>query len=114
MSIKIVGMALTLLAAATAAPFAPRGFVFTGLTNRFVTPNGDGKNDRAVFQFQNPRDSGGTIRIFDVHGRQVEQLEITVNATSVEWDPRGVSSGVYLFVVTVDDIRNSGTLVVLR
>ena len=114
MSVKFVGLALTFLAAATAAPLAPRGFPFTGLSSRFVTPNGDGKNDRAVFRYSNPRDSGGMVRIFDVHGRQVERLDIAPGSTSAEWDPRGVSSGVYLFVVTVDNVNNSGALVVVR
>ena len=114
MSVKIVGFALTFLAAATAAPLSPRAFTYSGLTSRFVTPNGDGKNDKAVFQFSNPGDLGGRVRIYDVHGRLVQTLEITVGATSVEWDPRGMLSGVYLYVVTVDEQANSGAVVVLR
>jgi|CXWL01.1.fsa_nt_gi hypothetical protein len=114
MSVKIVGFALTFLASAMAGTFSPRAFTYGGLTSRFVTPNGDGKNDRAVFLFQNPGDLGGTVRIYDTHGRLVRSLDITVGATSVEWDPRGVSSGIYLYVVSVDEQANSGTLVVLR
>ena len=114
MSVKIARLLITFLAAATAAPFSPRAFTYGGLSSRFVTPNGDGKNDRAVFQFQNPGDLGGTVRIYDTRGRLVQRLEITVGVTSVEWDPRGVSSGIYLYVVSVDEQASSGTLVVLR
>lgn len=114
MSLKIASLALTFLATATAAPFSPRAFTYGGLTSRFVTPNGDGKNDRAVFQFQNPGDLGGTVRIYDTHGRLVHKIEIMVGNTSVEWDPRGVASGIYFYVVSVDEQANSGSLVVLR
>jgi hypothetical protein len=110
---KIVCLALVLISTGTAAPLAPQGFSFTGV-NRFVTPNGDRKNDTAVFQYSNPQDSAGTIRIYELSGRQVASISIETNTTFATWDPRGFANGVYIYVVTIDQASRSGVLVVVR
>ncbi len=110
---KIAGLALILISAGFAAPIAPQGFSFTSV-NRFVTPNGDSKNDTAVFQYANPQDSSGTIRIFELRGRQVATVSIDSNSTFVAWDPRGYANGVYIYVITIDHTSRSGVLVVVR
>jgi hypothetical protein len=114
---KIIGLALLLMSVFFAPPLQAQGFVFTGLLNRFVTPNGDGKNDTAVFQYLNPTDSAGTIRIFELRGRQIASVAIesgcVVNCTAA-WDPRGQPNGVYIYVITIDQTSKSGVLVVVR
>ncbi len=111
---KIAGLALVFLSAGVASPIAPQAFSFTGLVNRFVTPNGDGKNDTAVFQYSNPQDSAGTIRIYELRGRQVATVAIDPGATSAAWDPRGSADGIYIYVITIDQTATSGVLVVVR
>lgn len=97
---------------------APAAFDFTGPTNRIVTPNGDGFNDTVSFRFANPRDSAGTIRIYDMRGRQVRALPIEVGDASKSWDARAdgrfVESGVYVFVLSVESRTFSGAMLVIR
>ena len=111
---KIVGLALFLISAVVAAPITPQGFTFTGLSNRFVTPNNDGKNDYAFFRYSNPADSAGTIRIFELRGRQVASVAIEPGSAVATWDPRNYASGVYIYVISIDQTATSGALVVMR
>ena len=101
-----------------AAPSGPRGFVFNGVSNRFLTPNGDGRNDNVVFRFSNPRDSGGSVRIYDVRGRTLASLPVNPGDVSETWDGRAggriVDSGVYVYVVEVEGVSASGVVVVVR
>lgn len=96
------------------------GFSFNGVTNRFITPNGDGRNDNVSFTFSNPFDSSGTVKIYDVRGHLVTTIAINsgTGATSAVWDARAngqiVSSGVYIFVIAVESRVFSGALVVIR
>lgn len=110
---KITCLALVLISAAVASPIAPQGFSFTGV-NRFVTPNGDGKNDTVVFQYSNPQDAAGTIRIYELRGRQVATVSIDINTTFATWDPRGCANGIYIYVLSIDQTAKSGVLVVVR
>ncbi|MBI4060241.1 MAG: gliding motility-associated C-terminal domain-containing protein [Elusimicrobia bacterium] len=111
---KIACLALALISAAVASPLAPRGFSYTGLVNRFVTPNGDGKNDTAIFQYLNPQDSAGSIRIYELGGRQVATISIETNTTFAAWNPSGYANGVYVYVIEIDQTIKSGVLVVVR
>lgn len=103
-----------------AAPFgaAPQAFEFTGTTNRMITPNGDGFNDSVSFRFSNPRDSSGTIRIYDLRGRQMRTLPIGVGDVFKSWDARAdgriVDGGVYVYVLSVERRTFSGAVLVIR
>ena len=105
-------------AASVAAPFSVKGFSFTGVSNRIITPNGDHRNDEAVFRFNNPRDAAGTLRIYDRLGHETASVDIPAGATSASWDGRrggqAVASGVYIYVLTVEETSVSGTVVVIR
>src|SRR5262245_37301988 len=105
------------------APFAlaagpsavPASFRFDGTTNRFITPNGDGKNDTTTFRFANPRASSGSVRIFTLRGREVESISIPTGAVTATWAPgSGTASGVYVFVIRLDDSSYSGAVAVVR
>jgi hypothetical protein len=110
---KIGAWAFLLLSAVGAAPVTPQGFSLTGV-NRFVTPNGDSKNDSAVFRYANTFDAAGTIRIYELRGRQVATVDIVPGTTFATWDPRGYANGVYVYVISIDQSAKSGVLVVVR
>ena len=113
--LKPFTLLLTLAAGVFAAGFKTTAFSFTGVANRFVTPNGDGKNDTATFQFSNPRDSGGTLRIYDVRGHRVAEVSIEPTASSVSWDPgRNAASGVYIYVISIEQQTVTGAVVVVK
>lgn len=103
-------------AAVAAAAGAATGFAFTRVVNRFATPNGDGRNDTIVFEFNNSRGSSGAIRIYTLLGRQVAVLSITddTTLTSAAWDPRGYGGGVYIYVLSIEDRTYSGAVLVIR
>lgn len=116
--LKPFALALTLAAGAFATGLRPAAFTFTGVTNRFVTPNGDGRNDSATFRFENPRDSGGTLKVYDLRGHKVAEVEIqptTSVTSSVSWAPSTtIPSGVYIYVIQVETSVVSGAVVVVR
>ena len=111
-----------------AAPVRVNGFSFTGISNRFITPNGDGRNDNVAFSFSNPSDSAGTVKIYDLRGHLVTSIAINAGAslncpdrTSTGcpvWDARAngqiVSGGVYIYVIAVEGVVISGAVVVIR
>lgn len=107
-----------LAASAFGAGIRPAAFTFGAVINRFITPNGDGRNDAATFRFDNPRDSGGTLKVYDLRGHKVAEVEIqptTAAQSSVAWTPaRDTPSGVYIYVITVEQQTVSGAVVVVR
>ena len=97
------------------------GFAFdqAGVSNRFLTPNGDGRNDNVVFTFDNPRDSAVTARILDRQGRVVaDALPTGPTGASLVWDGtsrgRPVPGGVYVYQIRAEGRTYSGTLVIVR
>lgn len=107
-----------LVASAAVPGAAPLGFDFTGPTNRVITPNGDTFNDSVTFRFANPRDSSGSIRIYDLRGRELRSLPISVGDTTEVWDARAngqiVNAGLYIYVLSVEQRTYSGALLVVR
>ncbi|MBI3566027.1 MAG: gliding motility-associated C-terminal domain-containing protein [Elusimicrobia bacterium] len=104
--------------AGVAAGVRPLGFTFNGVSNRVVTPNGDGRNDNVAFRFSNPRDAAGSVKIYDVRGRLVASLGINPGDAVEVWDARSngavVPSGLYIFVISVDGATTSGAVAVIR
>lgn len=49
-------------------------FGFKGALVRVITPNSDGKNDTAIFCFENPKASAVSARIFDLRGQVVSGM----------------------------------------
>ncbi|MBI4423097.1 MAG: gliding motility-associated C-terminal domain-containing protein [Elusimicrobia bacterium] len=88
-----------------------------GVSNRYLTPNGDGLNDEVVFRFDNPRDSQVLGRIYDLQGGLVATLS-QKDRYSMEWNGkangRAVPGGLYVYQLEGDGRRFSGTLVVVR
>ncbi|MDP3541706.1 MAG: hypothetical protein Q8T11_04475 [Elusimicrobiota bacterium] len=97
------------------------GFAFdqAGVSNRFVTPNGDGKNDTVVFTYENPRELSVRARILDLRGRViVSELPPGPVTNSRVWDGRGaggyVPGGAYLYQIEAEGRVFSGTIVILK
>ncbi|MDO8806741.1 MAG: hypothetical protein Q7R35_20205 [Elusimicrobiota bacterium] len=94
-------------------------FDISGLTNRAITPNGDGLNDTAVFTFDNPRDSAFSGKIFDLGGAFIANMAPgPVLNNSLQWDGkaggRAVSGGAYVYQIRSEDKMFNGTLLVVR
>jgi gliding motility-associated-like protein len=103
---------------ASAAGTRALGFVFNGVSNRFITPNGDGRNDNVAFLFSNPRDSAGSVKIYDLRGHLLTTIPVNPGDTFETWDARAngqtVNSGMYVYVIKVEDVVVSGAVVVIR
>lgn len=97
-----------------------QGFSFNSsqLSNKAITPNGDGLNDAAVFTFDNPADAAFSGRIYDIDGSFVADMTPGPVRDSLRWDGtaagRAVPSGVYVYQVRGEDKVYNGTVVVVR
>lgn len=112
----IAGLALLLASGSSAATFSPLGFALSGV-NRFVTPNNDGKNDEAFFRYNNTQGVAGTIRVFELKGRHVATVDmdpLCISPCTVSWNPKGFTSGVYIYTITIGASVLSGSLVVVK
>ena len=90
-------------------------FRYEGATNRLITPNGDGRNDSATFRFANPRAAAGSLRIYTLRGREVATVSIGATDSTATWaPPSSTPSGVYVFVIRLDDGAYSGAVAVVK
>jgi len=93
-------------------------FDISNLSNRAITPNGDGLNDYTVFTFDNPRDSAFSGKIYDLSGAFVADMVPGPVAYSLVWDGkangRAVSGGAYVYQIRSEERTFNGTLLVIR
>ncbi|OGR75093.1 MAG: hypothetical protein A2X32_10375 [Elusimicrobia bacterium GWC2_64_44] len=93
-------------------------FDISNLSNRAITPNGDGLNDSAVFTFDNPRDSAFSGKIYDLSGAFVADMTPGPVVNSLVWDGkangRAVSGGAYVYQIRSEERTFNGTLLVIR
>jgi gliding motility-associated-like protein len=98
------------------------GFSFLGTSNRFITPNGDGKNDNIAFNFYNPAYSEVQGYIYDLKGRLVANT-MPPNTTDINgqllWNGKSnngttVNTGVYVYLITCESSVYRGVVVVIR
>ena len=89
-----------------------------GLTNRLITPNGDGKNDTMVFIFDNPQEQEVKGRIYDMRGALVARMKPGPVGNSVIWDAKAggqaVPGGVYIYQIEAQGKVYNGTVAVIR
>ncbi|MBI4060561.1 MAG: fibronectin type III domain-containing protein [Elusimicrobia bacterium] len=90
-----------------------------GVSNRALTPNGDGLNDTVVFTFDNPKDSAFTGKLYDLRGRFVSEMRPgPVGGSSLLWDGKAggvvVPRGVYMYQIQAEGRTFNGTVVVIR
>ena len=89
------------------------------MSNKVITPNGDGLNDYVVFTLDNPRDSAFSGKIYDLTGAHVADMRAgTQFDDTLEWDGRAggavVPRGVYIYQIKAEGKTFSGTIVVIR
>jgi len=94
-------------------------FDLSGISNKAITPNGDGLNDTVVFTFQNPQDSAVGGKIFDMKGAFVADMSPASAVTSgLQWDGKSsgrvVPRGVYIYEIKAEGKTFTGTVVVIR
>ncbi len=89
-----------------------------GLTNRLITPNGDGKNDTMVFIFDNPQGKAVKGTIYDMRGARVAAMSPGPVANSLVWDAKSggqvVPGGVYIYQIEAQGKIYNGTVAVIR
>jgi hypothetical protein len=132
----VVAAALLAVALLAVGVFAQSAsFRFFGPLSRIITPNNDGKNDLAIFCFDNPADSDASGKIYTLLGSEVAALgprgiaagamsgcsQPGTFATSVQyatWDGRSngsvVRSGVYVYRITAELKSYTGTLIIVK
>ena len=86
---------------------------------RVITPNGDGWNDEAYFEYANPKRHSVVMRIYDIRGRVKRMLEVGGNESSFAWDGKDengdvVPSGIYIYQIEGKGEVINGTIVVAR
>lgn len=93
-------------------------FDLSGISNKAITPNADGRNDQVVFRFDNPRDSAFSGDIFDVTGARIASMAAGPVQYSLQWDGRAngraVPGGVYVWQIRGEGKTFNGTVVVIR
>ncbi|PCI35044.1 MAG: hypothetical protein COB53_11375 [Elusimicrobia bacterium] len=94
-------------------------FDLSQVSNKAITPNGDGLNDYISIRFDNPRDSSFTGRIFDMRGAFVSEMRIGTQVNdSLIWDGKAggrvVPRGVYIYQIEAEGRVFNGTVVVIR
>jgi len=101
----------------------PNGFTFNaaGISNREITPNGDGKNDTVEFMFDNPLFSTISGTIYDLKGHRVSGMLTCADQPAWQclmWDAKSngriVPGGVYVYQIKGEGKTYTGTVVVIR
>lgn len=95
-------------------------FGISRISNRVLTPNGDGKNDRVVFEFYNAADLEFSGRIFDLNWALVAHMSPGTedDSDSLQWDGKRqgsvVPSGVYIYRIRAENKIFTGIILVIR
>ncbi len=101
----------------------PSGFTFNaaGISNREITPNGDGRNDTVEFLFDNPQFSAITGTIYDLKGHLVSSMLPCTDQPAAQclmWDAKSngriVPGGVYVYQIKGEGKTYTGTVVVIK
>lgn len=101
----------------------PASFSFDPTMARphIFTPNGDGKNDRVFFVFDNPNNVDVEGKVFDINGGMVASSlkpgpfpGISLMWDGIDGSGHRVPAGVYLYQLRAEDRVFTGTVVVAR
>ncbi|MDE2489214.1 MAG: hypothetical protein KGM24_00090 [Elusimicrobia bacterium] len=94
-------------------------FDVSNLSGRVITPNGDGRNDVAIFTYDpGPENVVPAGRVYDLRGAYVADMTPGLVANTLTWDGKmngtPVHSGVYVYRITGGGKTFTGTIVVAR
>jgi hypothetical protein len=91
----------------------------TRVAPRIITPNGDGANDKARFEFDNPEDLPVTGEVYNLSGARIADLKGSDPASVLLWDGKDVdgkvvAGGIYIYQLEFQGKTATGTVVVAR
>ncbi len=91
----------------------------TAVACRILTPNGDGFNDKARFELDNPEQLPVTGSVFDLSGARVASLQQGTTPDVLLWDGKDedgktVAGGIYIYQLEFQGEHATGTLAVAR
>ena len=91
----------------------------TAVKCRIFTPNGDGANDKARFELDNPEQLPVGGSVFDLSGARVASLQQGTNPDTLLWDGKDVdgqtvAGGIYIYQIEFQGKTATGTVVVAR
>ncbi|OGS20170.1 MAG: hypothetical protein A2252_11005 [Elusimicrobia bacterium RIFOXYA2_FULL_39_19] len=99
-------------------------FTYYEVKPKIITPNNDGQNDRALFRFDNPKTTEIRIKIFDMNGQLVKEIDRTSDNSNTPggymyWDGTDtigsvVIPGTYIYQLEGEGKVFNGTIVVAR
>lgn len=103
----------------------PTEFSYYKVMPKIITPNNDGKNDKAFFRFENPKQTELKIKIFNMTGTMVKDFgKISVkdsmnNGNMTYWDGTDtqgklVAPGTYIYQIEGEGKVFNGTIIVAR
>ncbi|OGS21902.1 MAG: hypothetical protein A2252_09050 [Elusimicrobia bacterium RIFOXYA2_FULL_39_19] len=100
------------------ASIKPSGFNYQRVSPRPFTPNPDGLYDRAYFYFDNPENSAVEIKVFDLKGALVRNIDANTGSTPY-WDGRDnngkmMQGGVYIFQMKVGSNIVKDTIILAK
>lgn len=86
---------------------------------RIITPNGDRINDSFIVNFENPKDSSISGKIFDVTGRDIGEMKLSSNGTAIIWDGMDRSgniavTGSYIYQIRGEQSVINGIVIVAK
>ncbi|MDD5657551.1 MAG: gliding motility-associated C-terminal domain-containing protein [Elusimicrobia bacterium] len=119
---KSAAALLLALALQASSALLAQNVTFNNPKNRFITPNGDGKNDNVVFDFSNPSYSEVEGKIYDVRGRFVADTSPAISTGldgRLTWDGKSsggqiVATGLYIYVLKTEGQIFQGAVMVIR
>ena len=91
----------------------------TKVACRILTPNGDGYNDKARFELDNPEQLPVTGTVFDLSGARVASLQQGSTPDVLLWDGKDedgqiVAGGIYIYQLEFQSEHATGTVAVAR
>jgi hypothetical protein len=92
----------------------------TRVAPRIITPHGDGFNDKARLEFDNPEQLPVTGTVYDLNGARVADLKPGPDPTAVllwdgkDGDGQTVAGGIYIYQIVFEGKTATGTVVVAR
>ncbi len=118
----LIILALSALSCRTGMAIVSLGSItLTKVACRIFTPNGDGYNDKARFEFDNPDLSALTGAVYDITGARVGHLQPSAAKPEevLVWDGKDddgqvVAGGIYIYDIIFEGKHATGTVVVAR